>query len=128
MRYAGLFASVGAALALFFTAIACGGEAAPKPLEASVGTPAKPKPAQLAGFTEEELAQFSKRFQSELWPLLTRSRNSCVSCHDAESESQLHMLEEPDAAFKHLIVEGRFDSKSSTSLLGRIITPDKKKR
>src|SRR5438046_1666267 len=38
------------------------------------------------------------------------------------------MLEEPDAAFKHLIVEGRFDSKSSTSLLGRIITPDKKKR
>jgi len=102
------------------------GESQPPPLEA-VAAP-KPKAAQLGGFTEEELTTFSKRFQSELWPLFTRGKNSCVSCHDDDSESQLHMAAEADAAFKRLLVEGRLDPKSTASLLSRVVTPDKKKR
>src|SRR6185369_16951837 len=88
----------------------------------------KVNPQRLAGFTEEELAQFSKRFQSELWPLFTRNKNSCVSCHDDESDSQLHMADDADMCFKQLLVEGRLDPKNSTALLGRITINDKKKR
>lgn len=103
------------------------GESQPQPLASTVAS-AKPKPQHLGGFTEEELTAFSKRFQSELWPLFMRGKNSCVSCHDDESESQLHMADEPDAAFKRLLAEGRLDPKSTASLLSRVVTPDKKKR
>ncbi|MBI3854120.1 MAG: hypothetical protein HY293_00350 [Planctomycetes bacterium] len=80
------------------------------------------KPQDLAGFTEEELSQFSKRFETEIWPLLTRGKKNCVTCHDHESDSQLHLVEEPEAAFKRLLVEGRLDPKSPTSLIPRLVT------
>jgi len=86
------------------------------------------KPPYLAGFTEEELAQFTKRFQGEVWPLLTRHRKSCVSCHDSESDSQLHLLNDAAGTFRRLLVEGRLDPKSPASLLTRLTSPDPKKR
>ncbi len=82
----------------------------------------------LAGFTEEELAKFTQRFQADLWPLLTRNKKSCVSCHDADSDSQLHLLDDPAASFRRLVVERRLDPKNSDSLVSRLVTPDRKKR
>ena len=98
---------------------------------APAGEPRQPQeanPQALAGFTEEELARFSKRFEAEIWPLLTRNRKSCVNCHDRDSESQLHLIGEPAASFKRLLVEGRLDPKGPASLLTRLTTSDKKKR
>lgn len=97
-------------------------------LLAAPGVPQDAKHKPLAGFTEEELEAFTKRFQSEVWPLLTRTKKSCVSCHDADSDSQLHLLDEPVSAFRRLLVEGRLDPRHSDSLLSRLVTPDRKKR
>jgi hypothetical protein len=90
--------------------------------------PVVPKPAALAGFTEEELARFGRRFQAELWPLLTRHAKSCVTCHDGESDSQLHLLPDSEGSFRRLLVEGRLDPKHPDSLLSRLTTADRKKR
>ena len=116
-----------AALPLFISACAFAADVPParkNPLKKSL----KPTSALLNGFTEEELSQYSKRFQKDLWPLLTRNTNSCVSCHDDDSDSQLHMPDEADAGFKHLLVDGRFDPKNPESLFARIVTTDKKKK
>ncbi len=85
-------------------------------------------PRTLAGFTEEELAQFAGRFQADVWPLLTRHRKSCVDCHDQESDSQLRLLDDPVASFRRLLVEGRLDPGNPASLLARLTAPEGKKR
>jgi hypothetical protein len=85
-------------------------------------------PRALAGFTAEELAAFTKRFEAEIWPLLTRNRKSCVSCHDAETDSQLRLFEDPAASFRRLLVERRLDPGGSASLLARLTSTDPKKR
>ena len=118
------------ALLFPFMPAARAGDAPPVPIPDKQKTPAvaNARAAMLGGFTDEELTQFSKRFQKEIWPLLTRNKNSCVSCHDSESESQLDIIDEPDSSFKRLLVEGRLDPKSTSSLLSRIVSTEKKKR
>jgi len=114
---------------LLFIASSRAGEAVPaNPPVAALATPLRKPVTMLAGFTEDELAQFSTRFKKDLWPLLTRNNNSCVSCHDPEVDSQLHMLEEPDAAFRKLLTEKYFDPQNPSSLHARVKTTEKKKR
>jgi hypothetical protein len=120
-----LFKSARAALSILLLSCAPAGEPQPDPAH---GPSPETALHSLAGFTEEELAQFSTRFQTEVWPLLIRTRKSCVSCHDSDTESQLHLVDQPDAAFKRLLVEGRLDSKNPASLVARLVTPDRKKR
>ncbi|HYG75527.1 MAG TPA: hypothetical protein VEK08_11040 [Planctomycetota bacterium] len=103
--------------------------AAPTPPTApsAVAAEALKKPL-LAGFTEEEFSRFSERFKKELWPQLTRNNNSCVSCHDDESDSQLHMVDEPEGAFRKLLAEKYLDPANPSGFYARVKTSDKKKR
>jgi hypothetical protein len=115
-----LFKSARAALSILL--LSCAPPVDPAPESVSTG------PHIIAGFTEEELIAFSKRFETQLWPLLTRTKKSCVSCHNNDNDSQLELAATADAAFKRLVVEGRLDPKNPASLVARLTTTDRKKR
>jgi hypothetical protein len=72
---------------------------------------------------------FFQRFQAQLWPLLTRGGDhSCVHCHDADNDSDLHFLSDAESSFKMLIEKGYFASATPDSLLGRLTSTHLKKR
>src|SRR5512140_1920119 len=74
-------------------------------------------------------ALLSKRFEREIWPLLTRGEGrSCVSCHDAENRSPLHFFNEPHSDFRMLREEGYFSTTEPDALLGRVASTHPTKR
>ena len=81
----------------------------------------------IARLSDADMKAFSKRFETELWPLMTRAKGDCSHCHDGETKSQLEIPDNnADTAFKHLLTEDRFDLKSPSGLLNRITTKDAK--
>src|SRR4051795_6864915 len=60
-------------------------------------------------------------FERNIWPLLTRGEgDSCVSCHDAETKSELRFFPEARASFQSLLEKGYFAASDPDSLLGRV--------
>lgn len=96
--------------------------------------PAKPKPKKpapkrdyIARLSDADMSAFSKRFESELWPIMTRGKGDCAHCHDGDGKSQLELPDEhADMAFKHLLSEDRFDSQNPAGILARITSKDPK--
>src|SRR6185295_4803490 len=104
---------------------------ADKPAE----NPAPPKPKKttpvkreyVARLSNDDMSVFSKRFESELWPIMSRGKGDCMHCHDGDGKSQLEIPDEnPDTAFKHLLTEDRFDVISPSGILARITSKDPK--
>ncbi|MHB8520121.1 MAG: hypothetical protein ACYDH9_05135 [Limisphaerales bacterium] len=72
---------------------------------------------------------FRQRFQTRIWPLLTRGGDhSCVHCHDAENESDLHFLDDAESSFQMLVEKGYFAPNLPDSLLGRLTSAHPKRR
>ncbi|MEI6233574.1 MAG: hypothetical protein WCT04_11010 [Planctomycetota bacterium] len=114
---------------LFVAMVSAGaGETAPDKTPPS--KPKKPvvqKREFIARLTDADMAAFSKRFEKELWPLLTRTKGDCTHCHDGDTKSQLEIPDDnADTAFKHLLTEDRFDLKSPSGLMARLISKDVK--
>lgn len=98
-------------------------------------TPTPPKPKKpvvpkrefIARLNDADMLAFSKRFEKELWPAMTRGKGDCASCHDGDSKSQLEIPDDnADIAFKHLLNDDRFDPKSPTGMLARLTSKDPK--
>ena len=114
---------------LAIAAVAGAGETAPPPSNppAKPKKPVVPKREFVARMSDADMAAFSKRFETELWPIMTRSKGDCTHCHDGDSKSQLQIPDEnADTAFKHLLTEDRFDVKSPSGILARLISKDAK--
>jgi hypothetical protein len=73
------------------------------------------------GLAAEDERRFEERFESEIWPLLTRSQGGCVSCHNAKNPSQLHFAPEGAAAsFHRLLTAGFLEPENAVGLLARV--------
>src|ERR1043165_6801511 len=95
---------------------------APKPQK-----PVAPKRDYIARLSSEDMSAFSKRFETELWPIMSRGKGDCMHCHDGDGKSQLEIPDDnADTAFKHLLTEDRFDATSPTGIFARITTKDPK--
>src|SRR5207248_2668421 len=69
------------------------------------------------------------QFEQDIWPLLTRGEgDSCVSCHDSESKSELHLFPDARSNFQMLLEEGYLSAGDPDSLLGRLSSSNPKKR
>jgi len=87
----------------------------------------KPKRDYVARLSDADMVVFSKRFESELWPIMTRGKGDCAHCHDGDGKSQLEIPDEhADTAFKHLLSEDRFDPKNPAGVLARVTSKDPK--
>src|SRR5689334_5381372 len=111
MRKASLLKGVGASLTvLLITVSAWGPRSWAGPQDKGKGPQSASAPTHpAAGLTTEETAAFAARFQSEIWPLLTRKESNCVGCHTASNPSQLHFKADAESAFKALQTSGHFD-------------------
>ncbi len=77
---------------LAIAAVAGAGETAPSPPSNPPAKPKKPvvpKREFVARMSDADMVAFSKRFETELWPIMTRSKGDCTHCHDGDSKSQL---------------------------------------
>lgn len=79
--------------------------------------------------TDEDRQAFQKRFEKELWPLLTRyERDGCVGCHaGAKIVSALRMTGDINKDFPMMIRQGFFIPDDAGSLLGRMLDKDPKR-
>ena len=71
------------------------------------------------------------QFQREIYPLLAHESNrqeSCISCHDADSTSNLVFLGQPEDDFEMLLENGYFASQGPDTLLARVTAENVKKR
>ena len=73
------------------------------------------------GLSAEDEAAFLKRFQSDVWPLLSRN---CATCHTGANASQLRLSKESEANFKLMLTDGHFEAENPAGLLARVTTPD----
>ena len=74
---------------------------------------------------EQQIA-LAKRFETEIWPLLTRDRGgkSCVGCHNDKNPSALKFLPDTASNFTMLLDNGFFDPDKPGSLIARVTAPD----
>ncbi len=112
---------LGAALTIGLI-VACGFGAG-KEAQKRAGGKASGETTQALPYAPEDLATFSKRFQTDIWPLLTRKESNCVGCHNATNPSQLHFGKSPDQVFTALITDGHLDAENPASLLARVTSP-----
>lgn len=75
----------------------------------------------------------SRRFEREIWPLMTRpadASKACVACHrdDGSNTSDFVLPGEPEEAFEALLDGGYFDRENPNSLLSRIGRKSAEKR
>lgn len=108
-------------------ALCLGGLAA---LSALAGAWAQPQPAGAAKAAETgrlspaDAVELEEQFSREIWPLLEREKGGCLSCHGANSTSQLKFAADgPGANFKKLLGHGFFDPESPSGLLARVTSP-----
>ncbi|MBU6399730.1 MAG: hypothetical protein KGS61_05380 [Verrucomicrobia bacterium] len=89
----------------------------------------RPRPPVAQPLLGDPSAALFQQFQTRLWPLFTRGGDhSCVDCHDADNDSDLHFLSDPESSFKMLIEKGYFAASGPDSLLGRLSTTHPKRR
>jgi hypothetical protein len=74
-------------------------------------------------YSPEDIVAFSKRFQTDIWSLLTRKESNCTGCHNATNPSQLHFGKDPDQVFQTLLTDGHLDAENPASLLARLTSP-----
>jgi hypothetical protein len=76
--------------------------------------------------SNEDRQALQKRFEKELWPLLTRhERDGCVGCHaGAKIVSALRMTGNVNKDFPMLVKQGFFIPDDAGSLLGRMLDKD----
>jgi len=77
---------------------------------------------------ESDRQAFQRRFEKEIWPLLTRGgKDSCMSCHQKGAGS-LRLRGDAGKDFVYLLKEGFFLRDDAGSLLARVSDKDKKRR
>lgn len=78
---------------------------------------------------EAEKPIFQKRFEKEIWPLMTRNgKNGCVGCHSGKIVSALELTGDVKKDFPYLLKQGFFLHPDPGSLLGRITDKDNERR
>ena len=86
--------------------------------------------------TEGDSSTLEKRFEREIWPILTRevpranggAAMSCVDCHDAEHSSDLHFFETPRASYRALVSGGYFGDDDRDAIVARVASPRRNRR
>src|SRR5262245_20342320 len=72
---------------------------------------------------------FQKRFEQEIWPLLTRhGKDGCIGCHSGKIVSALRTIGVVDKDFRMLLRVGFLLPDDPGSLLSRITARDPKRR
>jgi hypothetical protein len=89
--------------------------------------------AAMTGLSSADLAEFSERFRTDLWPLLTRpngAQKSCVGCHDdgESNKSPLCFAGDPAEDFTALLVDRYLDADNPLSLLPKVTHKNPKYR
>lgn len=83
----------------------------------------------LGGFdklSESDRQAFSKRFEKEIWPLMTRhGKDGCVGCHDKKNISTLHFQNDADKDFRKMLKDGFFLPNDQGSILFLVSTKTK---
>jgi hypothetical protein len=70
-----------------------------------------------------------QQFAQQVWPLLTRGgEDSCVGCHDAQNNSDLHFFPDARSSFGMLVENNYFALGEPDALLGRLTTTHPKKQ
>ena len=70
-----------------------------------------------------------RRFESDIYPLMTRlGQDSCVSCHDPVTSSNLVFIGNAKDDFQILLEQGYFSLEGPDSILARLETENSKKR
>jgi len=93
--------------------------------------PQAAQPTKFDKLSEEDRQAFSKRFEKEIWPLMTRNgKDGCVGCHTSgKIVSSLHYKSnDPDKAFRMLLKEGYLLPDDVGGVLHMVSSKDKKER
>ena len=87
-------------------------------------------PPKFDKLSEEDRKVFAKRFEKEIWPLVTRNgKDGCLGCHaGGKIVSALRLSGEVNKDFPMLLKEGFFLPEDDGSLLGRLSDKDKLSR
>ena len=86
-------------------------------------------PAAAEGLAADQMAAWSRRFESEIWPLMTRhERDGCVGCHTPRHRSMLKFSGRADADFRMLLEGGFLLPQDPGALLHVVTTPNPKTR
>jgi len=87
------------------------------------------QPPSFDKLTGADRQVFQKRFEKEIWPLMTRNgKQGCVGCHSGKQVTALRLTSKLETDFPMLIKDGFFLPNDAGSLLGRITDPDKERR
>lgn len=87
------------------------------------------QPPQFDRLTDEDRQAFARRFEKEVWPLLTRNgKSGCVGCHSGKVVTALRYSGDPQKDFAMLLKEGFFLYGDDGSLLARVTDPDPERR
>ena len=70
----------------------------------------------------------AREFSREIWPMLTRGKTSCVSCHDGSNGADLEFLRRPDENFTMLLREDAFSLSDPSALIAKLTAPNDKTR
>lgn len=91
--------------------------------------PAAPR-SRFDRLSDEDRAAFSKRFEKEVWPLLSRNDNDgCVGCHNSrQNRGGLKFTGKPDADFQTLLKKGFLLPKDPGSVLYTVSSKDSRRR
>jgi hypothetical protein len=111
---------LGAVLTLLLIA---GGAFGPLSWAGQSGSSRRRPPIPTAPYAAADIAAFTARFQTEIWPLLTDRAGNCAGCHRVSNPSQMHLVGSTDDVFKTLLNEGHFDPENPASLLARVTAP-----
>ena len=84
--------------------------------------------ATVAAASPSETMQ--KLFESEIYPLLTATHKgeSCVTCHESTSTSDLVFMGSAKEDFQQLLHDGYLSGSGPDTLLGRVVTDNAKRR
>src|SRR5262245_41985755 len=76
---------------------------------------------------EEQMKQWTARFEKEIWPLLSRNgKDGCVGCHTPRHRSTLRMSGSAAQDFENLLFGGYFLPDDPGAFLHVVSTPNPK--
>jgi len=76
----------------------------------------------------DDTRAFTRRFEKEVWPLLSRAESGCLTCHDAKATNPLRLFKDAPGAFKTLLTDGHLEAENPGSILARVTAPDKARK
>jgi hypothetical protein len=75
--------------------------------------------------SEADRKALAERFEKELWPIMTKGKESCLSCHKGGKVlSQLRLTGDPQKDFRMMVREGFFLPDDEGSILGMVTHRD----